>query len=40
MILDLVSEAKSMLRDVGLEYVFTGKGRRKELRGRAVDLAL
>ena len=39
-ILDLVSEAKSILRDVELEYVFTGKGRKEVLRGRPVVFAL
>ncbi len=39
-ILDLVSQAKSILRDVELEYVFTGKGRREALRGRPVVFAL
>jgi hypothetical protein len=39
-ILDLVSEAKSILRDVELEYVFTGKGRKEALRGRPVVFAL
>ncbi|MGB5102028.1 MAG: hypothetical protein WBO04_01750 [Steroidobacteraceae bacterium] len=39
-ILDLVSEAKSVLRDVDLKYVFTGKGRREVLRGRPVAFAL
>ena len=39
-ILDLVSEAKSLLRDVELEYVFTGKGKREVLRGRPVVFAL
>ena len=39
-ILDFVSEAKSLLRDVELEYVFTGKGRREVLRGRPVAFAL
>jgi len=39
-ILDLVSEAKSLLRDVELEYVFTGKGRKEVLRGRPVAFAL
>jgi hypothetical protein len=39
-ILDLVSEAKSVLRDVELEYVFTGYGRREVLRGRPVVFAL
>ena len=33
-ILDLVTEAKSILRNVKLEYAFTGKGRREVLRGR------
>ena len=39
-IFDLVSEAKSLLRDVELEYVFTGRGRREMLRGRPVAFAL
>jgi hypothetical protein len=39
-ILDLVLEAKSILRDVELEYVFTGKGKREVLRGRPVVFAL
>ncbi len=39
-ILDLVSEAKSVLRDVELEYYFTGKGKREVLRGRPVAFAL
>jgi hypothetical protein len=39
-IFDLVAEAKSMLRDVELEYVFTGKGRKETLRGRPVVFAL
>jgi hypothetical protein len=39
-ILDLVSEAKFRLRDVELEYVFTGKGKREVLRGRPVVFAL
>ena len=39
-ILDLVSEAKSILRDVQLTYVFTGKGRKEVLRGRPVAFAL
>ena len=39
-ILDLVSEAKTLLRDVELEYVFTGKGRKEALRGRPVAFAL
>src|SRR5690349_20167164 len=33
---DLVSEAQTMLRDVELQYVFTGKGKRETLRGRPV----
>ena len=39
-ILDFVSEAQSILRDVELEYVFTGKGKKEVLRGRPVDFAL
>ena len=39
-ILDLVSEAQSILRDVELQYVFTGKGRKEVLRGRPVAFAL
>jgi len=39
-ILDLVTAAKSILRDVELEYVFTGKGRKEALRGRPVVFAL
>ena len=39
-ILDLVSEAKSILRDVELEYRFTGKGKKEVLRGRPVVFAL
>ena len=39
-ILDRVSEAKGILRDVELEYVFTGKGRKEVLRGRPVVFAL
>lgn len=39
-ILDLVAEAQSVLRDVELKYVFTGKGRREVLRGRPVAFAL
>jgi hypothetical protein len=39
-ILDLVSAAKSMLRTVELEYVFTGRGKREVLRGRPVAFAL
>ncbi len=37
---DLVAEAKALLRDVQLQYVFTGKGRRETLRGRPVAFAL
>jgi hypothetical protein len=37
---DLVSEAKLLLRDVKLEYAFTGKGKREVLRGRPVAFAL
>jgi hypothetical protein len=37
---DLVSEAMSLLRDVELEYAFTGKGKREVLRGRPVAFAL
>lgn len=37
---DLVAEAKAMLRDVELQYAFTGKGRRETLRGRPVAFAL
>lgn len=37
---DLVSEARTLLRDVELEYFFTGKGRRETLRGRPVAFAL
>jgi hypothetical protein len=37
---DLVSEAKSLLQDVKLNYVFTGKGRKEVLRGRPVAFAL
>jgi len=39
-ILDLVSEAQSLLHDVKLEYFFTGKGKREVLRGRPVAFAL
>jgi hypothetical protein len=39
-ILDLVSQARSLLQPVKLEYVFTGKGRREVLRGRPVAFAL
>lgn len=37
---DLVAEARVLLRDVPLEYVFTGKGKRETLRGRPVAFAL
>lgn len=37
---DLVSEARILLRDVELQYFFTGKGRREVLRGRPVAFAL
>ncbi|MET0280313.1 MAG: hypothetical protein ABW278_04200 [Steroidobacteraceae bacterium] len=37
---DLVSQAKTMLRDVQLQYFFTGKGKRETLRGRPVAFAL
>jgi len=39
-ILDHVSEAVSLLRDVELQYVFTRKGRTEVLRGRPVAFAL
>jgi hypothetical protein len=39
-ILDLVSKAKSILRNVELEYVFTRKGKKEVLRGRPVAFAL
>lgn len=39
-ILDLVSEAASLLRDVELRYVFTKHGRHEVLRGRPVAFAL
>lgn len=39
-ILDRVSEAQVLLRDVQLQYVFTGKGKREALRGRPVAFAL
>src|SRR5882724_4263029 len=35
-----VSEARELLRDVELEYVFTGKGKGEVLRGRPVVFAL
>jgi hypothetical protein len=37
---DLVNEARVLLRDVQLQYVFTGKGKRETLRGRPVAFAL
>jgi hypothetical protein len=37
---DLVAEAQALLRDVQLQYVFTGKGKREVLRGRPVAFAL
>jgi len=37
---NLVSKAQTLLRDVKLEYVFTGKGKRETLRGRPVAFAL
>ena len=37
---DLVAEAQTLLHDVELQYVFTGKGRRQVLRGRPVAFAL
>lgn len=37
---DLVAEAQSVLRDIELQYVFTGKGRKQVLRGRPVAFAL
>ena len=40
LILDFVAEAQSLLRDVQLQYVFTGKGKREVLRGRPVAFAL
>jgi hypothetical protein len=39
-IFDLVTEARELLRDVKLEYFFTGKGKRQALRGRPVAFAL
>ncbi len=35
-----VAEARALLRDVELEYVFTGKGKKEVLRGRPVVFAL
>ncbi len=37
---DLVAEAQLLLREVELQYVFTGKGKREVLRGRPVAFAL
>lgn len=37
---DLVAEAQARLRDVELQYYFSGKGRREVLRGRPVAFAL
>lgn len=37
---DRVSDAKTILRDVELDYLFTGKGRKEVLRGRPVVFAL
>jgi hypothetical protein len=37
---DFVAEAQTMLRDVELHYVLTGKGRKEVLRGRPVAFAL
>lgn len=37
---DLVGEAQALLRDVELQYVFTGKGKNPLLRGRPVAFAL
>jgi len=39
-IIDLVAQAKSLLRTVELEYVFTREGRKEVLRGRPVVFAL
>ena len=39
-IYDLVTEARDLLRDVKLQYVMTGKGKRQALRGRPVAFAL
>lgn len=40
LIRDRVTEARTLLQAVKLEYVFTGKGRRETLRGRPVVFAL
>ena len=37
---DLVAEAQTLLRDVQLQYYYTGKGKREVLRGRPVAFAL
>ncbi|MGC4028820.1 MAG: hypothetical protein QM696_08115 [Steroidobacteraceae bacterium] len=37
---DLVAEARLLLRDVRLDYVFTGKGKQEVLRGRPIAFAL
>ena len=37
---DLVAEAQTVLRDVELQYVFTGKGKNRVLRGRPVAFAV
>src|SRR5580692_10946823 len=37
---DFVAEAQTLLRDVELQYVFTGKGKTQVLRGRPVAFAL
>jgi hypothetical protein len=37
---DLVAEGQTLLRDVELQYVFTGKGKKQVLRGRPVAFAL
>lgn len=37
---NLVAEAQALLRDVELQYVFTGSGKREVLRGRPVAFAL
>jgi hypothetical protein len=37
---DFVAEAQTLLRDVDLQYVFTGKGKNRVLRGRPVAFAL
>jgi hypothetical protein len=39
-IMDFVSQAQARLREVDLQYVFTGKGKREVLRGRPVAFAL